>query len=131
MLARSISLLLLASCAQSTESPPPPPKPKPPAPVAIPPKVGEAMELLALACPGALGVAPAAVEAALRQHGHGITSCFTASATATVELAAEGVRSIEAATPALETCLGHALRRVRIPDGLVGAKCSIDYELTR
>ena len=89
------------------------------------------MELLALACPRAIGAAPAEVESALRQRGHGMKVCFTATATAKVELGADGVRSIEAPTPALETCLGHALRRIRIPDGLVGATCTIEYELTR
>jgi hypothetical protein len=126
-------LVMLAACGQSAEPPPPPPPPAPPrapAPVAIPPKVGEAMELLALACPRAVGAAPAEVEAALRR-GHGVKGCFTATAKAVVELGPEGVRSIEAPTPALETCLGHALRRVRIPDGLVGATCTLEYELTR
>ena len=89
------------------------------------------MELLSLACPGAVGAVPADVESSLRQRSLGIKGCFTATATARVELGTDGVRSIEAPTPVLETCLGHALRRVRIPDGLVGATCTIAYELTR
>ena len=89
------------------------------------------MEILELACPSAKGVDATAVESALRQRGHGIRTCFERSATATVELGSEGVRSIDAATPAITTCLGHALRRIRIPENLVAATCTIGYQLTR
>ena len=89
------------------------------------------MELLELTCPNPKGVAAAAVESALRQRAHGLRGCFERSTTATVGLGSEGVRSIDAPSDALQTCLGHALRRVRIPDGLLAASCTIAYRLTR
>jgi hypothetical protein len=131
---RLVAIALLASCSADTPPPPPPAPPPPspaPAPVAMPPKPGEAMELLALTCPRALGSPAATIESALRRRGHAITQCFDKSTAATIELGAEGVRSIAAPTPTLETCIGHALRRIQIPDGLVGATCTIDYQLTR
>lgn len=89
------------------------------------------MEILELACPAPKGADATAVESALRQRGHALRTCFARTGTATVELGADGVRAIVAPTAELQACLGHALRRARLPDTLLAATCTIAYQLTR
>jgi len=97
------------------------------------------MEILELACPNPKGAEAAAVESALRQRAHALRACFTGTGTATVELGSEGVRAIAAPAMRLEparatelqACLGHALRRARLPETLLAATCTIAYQLTR